>query len=89
MIYADNSEGLEAATVNRPPLGPDPGWPNASIAVNGQSLTVDPTCINLANLVNSGAQLAARRSHYVQQHQGKCLADGDLRCRKRNQFCSR
>ena len=58
MLYADNSQGLDGVTVNRPPLAPDPGCPNASIAVNGQSLTVDPTCINLANLVQSGAQLA-------------------------------
>lgn len=58
MLYADNSQGLDGVTVNRPPLAPDPGCPNASIAVNGQSVTVDPACINLANLVQSGAQLA-------------------------------
>jgi prepilin-type N-terminal cleavage/methylation domain-containing protein len=56
MLYADNSSGLDSKPVNQPPLAPSPGCAG-TIAVNGQSLTFDPTCVNMANITASGAQI--------------------------------
>ncbi len=57
MLYADNSAGLEGKPVNQPPLGANPGCPAGSISVNGQTVTFDPTCINMAAITASGAQI--------------------------------
>jgi type II secretory pathway pseudopilin PulG len=56
MLYADNSSGLDAKPVNQPVVGTNPGCAG-TIAVNGQSLTFDPVCVNMANITASGAQI--------------------------------
>jgi type II secretory pathway pseudopilin PulG len=58
ILYQDNSSGLEAKPINQPAAGANPGCAG-TIAVNGQSLTVDPVCINMATIVASGAPLNA------------------------------
>jgi Tfp pilus assembly protein PilE len=57
MLYADNSSGLEGKPVNQPALGANPGCPAGSITVNGQTVTFDPTCVNVAAMTASGAQI--------------------------------
>jgi prepilin-type N-terminal cleavage/methylation domain-containing protein len=57
VLYVDNSSGLEGKPVNQPPLGANPGCPAGSITVNGQTVTFDPTCINMAAITASGAQI--------------------------------
>jgi prepilin-type N-terminal cleavage/methylation domain-containing protein len=57
MLYADNSSGLEGKPVNQPALGGNPGCPAGSITVNGQTVTFDPTCVNVAAMTASGAQI--------------------------------
>jgi type II secretory pathway pseudopilin PulG len=56
MLYADNSSGLDSKPVNQPPLGANPGCAG-TISVNGQTLTFDPTCLDMTQMVNSGAQI--------------------------------
>jgi type II secretory pathway pseudopilin PulG len=57
MLYADNSAGLEGKPINQPPSVGNPGCPAGSISVNGQIVTFDPTCVNMAALTASGAQI--------------------------------
>jgi Tfp pilus assembly protein PilE len=57
MLYADNSSGLEGKPVNQPALGANPGCPAGSITVNGQTVTFDPNCVNVAAMTASGAQI--------------------------------
>jgi prepilin-type N-terminal cleavage/methylation domain-containing protein len=57
MLYADNSSGLEGKPVNQPAIPGNLGCPAGSISVNGQTVTFDPTCVNMAALAASGAQI--------------------------------
>jgi prepilin-type N-terminal cleavage/methylation domain-containing protein len=57
VLYVDNSSGLEAKPVNQPPIPGNPGCPAGSITVNGQTVTLDPSCVNVAAMNNSGAQI--------------------------------
>src|SRR5208283_1048516 len=57
MLYEDNSSGLEAKPVNQPAIGATPGCAG-TITVNGQTVTVDPTCVNMAAMTASGAQIS-------------------------------
>ncbi len=56
MLYEDNSSGLEAKPVNQPALGANPGCAG-TITVNGQTVTFDPVCANMAAMTASGAQI--------------------------------
>ncbi|MGB8324531.1 MAG: prepilin-type N-terminal cleavage/methylation domain-containing protein [Candidatus Acidiferrum sp.] len=58
MMYADNAAGLDGLPVNQPATpGPpaSPGCPNGKLVLSGTTLTVtlDPTCLNLANNPNN------------------------------------
>ena len=56
LLYVDNSSGLEAKPVNQPALGANPGCAG-TITVNGQTVTFDPACVNMAQITASGAQI--------------------------------
>jgi type II secretory pathway pseudopilin PulG len=58
MMYADNAAGLDGLPINQPATpGPpaSPGCPNGKLVLSGTTLTVtlDPTCLNLANNPNN------------------------------------
>jgi type II secretory pathway pseudopilin PulG len=57
MLYADNSSGLEDKPVNQPAIAGNPGCPAGSITLSGQTVTFDPTCVDVAAMTASGAQI--------------------------------
>ena len=57
MLYADNSSGLEDKPVNQPAIAGNPGCPAGSITLSGQTVTFDPTCVDVAAMAASGAQI--------------------------------
>jgi type II secretory pathway pseudopilin PulG len=57
MLYADNSSGLEDKPVNQPAIPGNPGCPAGSITLSGQTVTFDPTCVDVAAMTASGAQI--------------------------------